>query len=119
MCLFCKIAQKEIPSTIVYEDEEVIAFRDIAPQAPVHILIIPKKHISALAVTSDSDFNLIGKLLQVAKQLAAQEKIDRSGYRLVLNNGRAAGQAVDHILSSLGWTRFYLASGIEYLLDVS
>lgn len=97
MCLFCKIAQKEIPSTIVYEDEAVLAFRDINPQAPVHILIIPKKHISALATTTDADFNLIGKLLQVAKQLAVQEKIDHTGYRVVLNNGKAAGQAVEHI----------------------
>lgn len=107
MCLFCKIAQKEIPSTIVYEDETVLAFHDIAPQAPVHILIIPKKHISALAVTSDSDFHLIGKLLQVAKQLAVQEKIDISGYRLVLNNGKAAGQAVDHI-------HFHLLGGRDF-----
>lgn len=97
MCLFCKIVQKEIPSAIVYEDDAVFAFRDINPQAPVHILIIPKKHISALATTPEPDFNLIGKLLQVAKQLAVAEKIDKSGYRVVLNNGKNAGQAVDHL----------------------
>jgi len=97
MCLFCKIAQKEIPAAIVYEDEEVLGFRDIAPQAPVHILIIPKKHIGSLAEVQKSDFNLLGKILEVSQQLAVEEKIAITGYRVLINSGKDAGQAVDHL----------------------
>ena len=106
-CLFCKIANGKTDTKLVYENDNLAAFTDINPKAPVHILIIPKKHISSLAETQSADFNLIGNLLQVAQKLAVQEKIDRSGYRVVLNNGKAAGQAVEHI-------HFHLLGGRDF-----
>jgi len=94
-CLFCKIDKGEIPSTKVYEDEGVFAFNDINPQAPTHILICPKKHIDRVAHADDSDSELMGKLVTVAKNLAAQNQF--TDYRLVFNNGAEAGQAVFHV----------------------
>lgn len=95
-CIFCKIAGKEIPSEILYEDEQVVAFADIVPQAPVHILIIPKKHIPSLAQLTEADEALMGHVVVVAKKLAEQKGLD-TGYRLVTNCGESAGQSVMHI----------------------
>ncbi|MCK5077851.1 MAG: histidine triad nucleotide-binding protein [Calditrichia bacterium] len=96
-CLFCKIAEGEIPSDIVYEDNEVVAFKDINPQAPVHVLIIPKKHIAKIADISSDDQLLIGKLIFTANNLGREMGISEDGYRLVFNNGKNAGQEVYHI----------------------
>lgn len=96
-CLFCKIAKKEIPSNTVFENKDIMAFRDISPQAPVHILIIPKKHIPGLNDIAVEDEALLGQIQALAKELAAKEKISEDGYRLVTNCGRNAGQAVAHL----------------------
>lgn len=95
-CIFCKIASGEIESDIVYEDDRAIAFNDINPEAPTHILIIPKKHVGTLKDAETVDESLIGHLLLVAKDIAARRGIE-SGYRLILNTGRGAGQTVDHL----------------------
>ncbi len=95
-CLFCRIGRKEIPSKIVYEDEEMFAFEDIQPQAPTHILICPKKHFVSLTDASMEDAVLLGKLQLVAAQLAKERKLT-DGYRTVFNNGRGAGQSVFHL----------------------
>lgn len=96
-CLFCKIIKKQIPAKIVYEDEKIIAFHDINPQAPVHFLVIPKKHISAIAAMDSQDEPLIGYVMHMAKKLAENVGIEKEGYRVVINNGPNAGQAVAHI----------------------
>lgn len=94
-CIFCKIVAKQIPSQIVHEDADAVAFRDIDPKAPTHVLVIPKKHIESLAASSDEDALLLGRLQRVAAQIAAKGGL--SSFRLVTNNGRGAGQTVDHI----------------------
>lgn len=96
-CLFCKIVAGEIPSTKVYEDEELLAFRDIAPKAPVHILIIPKKHIASLAEVKPEDAPLLAKIQILARLLTEQEGILESGFRLLTNSGRDSGQEVAHL----------------------
>ncbi len=96
-CIFCKIGKREIESMVVYEDKDVIVFRDINPQAPVHILVIPKKHVAGLNDITADDQMLAGKLILVAQKVARQEKISESGYRLVINSGEDAGQAVQHL----------------------
>ena len=96
-CLFCKIRDGEIPGDMVYEDDDVIAFRDVNPQASTHILIIPIKHIATINDLEDEDSARIGSMVLVAKKLAADEGIEEDGYRLVLNCNEAAGQAVFHI----------------------
>ncbi len=96
-CLFCKIIAGDIPSTNVYRDEQVTAFRDINPAAPTHILIAPNKHIDSVNVLISDDEQLIGHLFIVAKQLAAQEGFAEDGYRLIINTGQLAGQTVFHI----------------------
>ena len=96
-CLFCKIAKKEIPAQVVFENKDIIAFRDIAPQAPVHILIISKKHIPSMNDITVQDAALLGQIQFVAKELARQENISADGYRLVLNCGKNGGQAVAHL----------------------
>jgi histidine triad (HIT) family protein len=93
--IFKKIIDREIPATIVYEDDRALAFRDIAPQAPVHILVVPKKEIAKVADLTEADRELAGHLLLVAAKVAAQEKLQ--DYRLVVNNGSGAGQAVFHL----------------------
>lgn len=95
--LFMKIIAREIPANIVYEDDDVLAFRDINAQAPVHILIIPKKHIRTLNDVSDEDELLLGKLLNTARKIARQEGVDENGYRVVMNCNEGAGQTVFHI----------------------
>ena len=96
-CLFCRIAQKQIPAQIEYEDEDVIAFRDIHPQAPVHIQIIPKKHVDKVSDLSAGDAALAGKLVIVAQTIARQKKVENDSFRLVFNNGAWSGQSVFHI----------------------
>lgn len=96
-CLFCKIVKKEIPSTIVYEDEEIIAFRDINPVAPVHVLVIPKKHISSLVDLKPEDEAIIGRIYSVINKIAKQEGIDEKGFRVVVNCGEDGGQEVKHL----------------------
>jgi histidine triad (HIT) family protein len=96
-CIFCKIAHGEIPTQLLYQDEEVLAFRDINPQAPVHILIIPVKHVEKVSNVSQKELPLFNKMIAVANQLAKAENIDQKGYRLVFNCGRDAGQEVLHI----------------------
>jgi histidine triad (HIT) family protein len=94
-CLFCKIIQGEIPATILYEDEDVLAFRDIAPQAPMHFLVIPKKHLSGPETVTAEDEQVAGKLMRIGNKIALQEGI--SQYRVVVNNGPEAGQTVFHL----------------------
>lgn len=95
-CLFCKIINKEIPSIVVYEDDDVLAFRDIDPKAPTHILVVPKKHIPDVNALTEADGPLLGKLFVVIKDLAAQEGLE-AGYRVVTNIGKEGGQSVDHL----------------------
>lgn len=95
-CIFCKIGRKEI-GRLVYEDDTVAAFDDLSPQAPTHVLIIPKKHIAQLAVVATDDLAVISHIIEVANALANDRGIAASGYRVVVNNGRAAGQSVDHL----------------------
>jgi histidine triad (HIT) family protein len=96
-CIFCKIVEGEIPSTKVYEDEEIIAFRDINPQAPVHIVIIPRKHIASLSDLSQRDSALVGRMVTIANKLAKVEGIADKGYRVVINCGKEGGQLVPHL----------------------
>ncbi|WP_207062567.1 histidine triad nucleotide-binding protein [Motiliproteus sp. SC1-56] len=96
-CLFCKILDKEIPADIVYEDDQVIAFRDINPQAPSHLLVIPRQHIATSNDIQDADCELVGRMHLVAAKLARQEGFADSGYRTVMNCQEAAGQTVFHI----------------------
>ena len=96
-CIFCNIVAGKIPADIVYQDDEVLAFRDIHPQAPVHLLVIPKKHYTALTDLAEEDKMLMGHMVTVANQLAGQEGVADSGYRLVVNCGRQGGQLVPHL----------------------
>lgn len=97
MDLFCKIASHEIPAEIRFEDDRFIAFDDINPQAKIHILVIPKRHVSSVATLSNEDKELIADLIFTAKKIALDLGLDKTGYRLVFNSGPDAGQAVDHI----------------------
>jgi histidine triad (HIT) family protein len=96
-CLFCKIVEKKIPAKIVHEDEHSLAFDDIHPQAPVHTLVIPKKHIAAVQDCGIQDQELLGKLLLSCTKVAKQKGLSESGYRLVANTGRDGGQTVFHL----------------------
>jgi len=94
-CIFCKIAKGEIPSSKVFENDELIAFNDINPKAKTHILVIPKKHIESVKHLEEADKELIGELFLVAKKIAEEKNL--SGYKLVINVGRDGGQLVDHL----------------------
>ncbi len=96
-CLFCKIESGDIPSDTIFKNDNVIAFRDVAPQAPTHILIIPRKHISTTNDLTTEDQALVGEIMIVAKDIAKQEGLSESGYRLVFNCNQDGGQAVYHI----------------------
>jgi len=94
-CLFCRIAKKEIPSDAVYEDDEILAFKDISPQAPVHLLIIPKKHIKSTEEIDENNKEIAGELISAASKIARDMKLE--GYRLVFNCNEIAGQTVFHL----------------------
>jgi histidine triad (HIT) family protein len=96
-CLFCRIVTGEIPAQKIYEDEHAIAFRDINPQAPVHVLLIPRRHIASLNEAVSTDHTLLGHLLCVVPRIAAQEGMADSGFRTVINTGEQAGQTVFHL----------------------
>ncbi len=96
-CLFCQIARGEIPADIVYKGDGVTAFRDIAPQAPTHVLIIPDRHISGVAAMTPEDEPIVGRVIRIAGEVARNEGIEERGYRLVINQGHDAGQTVDHL----------------------
>jgi histidine triad (HIT) family protein len=105
-CIFCKIIAGEIPSTKVFEDEQVFAFHDIHPSAPVHILLVPKKHIASINELEDSDECLVGHMFTAAQEVARQEGIAETGYRSIINTGPDAGQEVFHLhLHLLGGQR--------------
>jgi histidine triad (HIT) family protein len=95
-CLFCRIIKREIPAQLVHEDEKSVAFKDISPRAPTHVLIVPKKHLDGLSASTDEDAALLGHLQRVAARLAEKGGLS-SGYRVITNNGRGAGQTVDHL----------------------
>jgi histidine triad (HIT) family protein len=96
-CLFCRIASGEIPADLVYEDDQVIGFRDLNPQAPTHVLLIPRRHIATVNDLEQTDAELAGRLLLAAKQVAAMEGVAEAGYRTLLNCNAAAGQTVFHL----------------------
>ncbi|MGW8266712.1 MAG: histidine triad nucleotide-binding protein [Longimicrobiales bacterium] len=96
-CLFCRIADGEIPADVVMRTEEVVAFRDINPQAPTHILIIPRTHVATVSDLDGSDAGIMGKLFLAAKELAREDGIEEGGYRMVVNAGPDAGQTVFHV----------------------
>jgi len=96
-CLFCRMLEGEIPSEKVFEDDQVFAFRDINPQAPSHILVIPRKHIASLDELDDRDAPLMGRLMAAGAQIARQEGLSAKGYRSVINTGEHGGQSVHHI----------------------
>jgi histidine triad (HIT) family protein len=95
MCIFCKIIKREIPASVVYEDDKILAFNDIAPQAPVHVLVIPKEHVDCLSAVTD--YSIFPALLKIVNQVAAEKGLVGQGFRTVINNGRDAGMAVDHL----------------------
>jgi len=105
-CIFCKISKRELPAKLVYEDAELFAFEDIAPQAPTHILICSRKHLVNLADSEEQDGALLGHALLLASRLAAERKLT-AGYRVVVNNGRGAGQTVSHL-------HFHLLGGRDF-----
>lgn len=107
-CIFCKIINKEIPTQFVYEGPGAVAFKDIQPQAPVHILIVPRKHIAKVLDLASTDTALLGEIHQAAQTLANKFSVDKDGFRLVVNNGPNAGQAVDHL-------HYHLLGGRKFL----
>jgi histidine triad (HIT) family protein len=96
-CLFCKIIAREIPGSIVYEDDRLLAFNDINPQAPTHVLIVPKRHVATLDDLAAGDDAIVGEMVRRAAAIAAERGISASGYRTVFNTNRGAGQTVFHI----------------------
>lgn len=105
-CIFCEIVSKSMKSDIVYEDEEVVAFNDINPQAPVHTLVVPRKHITSVHNMKPEDAALMGKMVMIVKKIAEKYKLKNDGYRLVINHGINSGQEVPHLhLHVLGGRR--------------
>ncbi|NOY39272.1 MAG: histidine triad nucleotide-binding protein [Nitrospirae bacterium] len=96
-CLFCRIAEKKLPAKLVYEDEFAVAFEDINPQAPIHVLVIPRKHISTSLELKEEDNALVGRLFQIANRIARQKGIAERGFRIVMNCNAEAGQTVFHL----------------------
>ena len=96
-CLFCKIANGEVESEVVYRDEKVCAFNDINPQAPVHVLIVPRKHIEGVNTITEDDKDIVGHILLVAKKLSEEKAVSESGFRILVNSGSNAGQVVEHL----------------------
>jgi histidine triad (HIT) family protein len=111
-CLFCRIAAGQIPAKIAYQDPELVAFHDINPQAPVHLLVIPRKHVATLNDLRPDDDALVGQMHRLAAKLAAELGVAQEGYRTVLNCNRAAGQTVFHVhLHLLGGRKFVWPPG--------
>ncbi len=96
-CIFCKIAGKQIPSKIVHEDDQAVAFDDVNPQAPTHVLVIPRRHVASIAELNEADTGLLGHLMLTGSKVAKQKGIAEDGYRLVVNTGRNGGQTVFHL----------------------
>ena len=96
-CIFCQIAKKDLPAAVIYEDDKVVAFKDINPIAPFHFLIIPKKHIASIDQIGPEDKELMGEMLLAAKKIARDQGMADNGYRLVFNIGKDSGQMVDHL----------------------
>lgn len=96
-CIFCKIIKREIPSNIVYEDDGIIAFKDIQPAAPIHILVIPKKHIPSLVEIEKEDEAVIGKIYTIINKIAEEQGVKEKGYRVIVNCGKDGGQEVGHL----------------------
>lgn len=96
-CIFCQIIKKAVPGDIVYEDDRFLAFKDIHPKAPIHLLVVPREHISSINDLQEKDEGLMGALILTAKKVAAKEGFSDSGYKLLFNVGRGGGQLVDHI----------------------
>lgn len=96
-CLFCNILEKKVPANVVYEDDHTLAFRDIRPVAPTHVLVIPRKHISAIHDLDSGDVETMGQLMVAARRVADMLNLTEEGFRLVINDGDAAGQTVHHI----------------------
>ncbi|MBS6105928.1 MULTISPECIES: histidine triad nucleotide-binding protein [Anaerococcus] len=109
-CVFCKIVEGEIPTDKIYEDEDIIAFNDLDPQAPIHFLVIPKKHITSLATLDESDSDLVAKIMLVIQKLAKENNLE--GYRVVTNIGEDGGQSVPHLhFHVLGGRAFHWPPG--------
>lgn len=107
-CLFCEIAKKEIPSEMVYEDDQVFAFKDIHPLAPVHVLIIPKRHIESVNDLVETDESLAGHLILIARKIAKDLNISEEGYKLLFRVGKHGGQEVEHLhLHLIGGAKLY------------
>jgi histidine triad (HIT) family protein len=96
-CIFCNIASGEVPASLVHDDAEIIAFRDINPMTPTHVLIVPRRHITALSDLADADLPMVARMVKVANDLARQEGISEKGYRLVINSGREGTQLIQHL----------------------
>jgi histidine triad (HIT) family protein len=96
-CVFCQIIEKRIASDMIYEDDDLVAFKDIDPKAPTHILIVPKKHISRIVEVDDEDAPLLGKMIVLAKDIAKENNFHENGFRITLNDGRDGGQTIFHI----------------------
>jgi histidine triad (HIT) family protein len=111
-CIFCRIVERSLPARIVFEDDEIVAFEDAHPQAPVHTLIVPRKHLASLKDASADDAALLGRMLVVATQLARERGLETRGYRTVFNTGAGAGQTVFHLhLHLLGGRVFHWPPG--------
>ena len=118
-CLFCKIVARTIPAALVYEDDLVVAFDDINPQAPTHTLVIPRKHVASIAELQDSDVGLLGRLMLAGNTIAKQKGIADAGYRFVVNTGAHGGQSVFHLhLHVLGRAPSRLASWLAHFHHV-
>ena len=96
-CLFCKIVSGDVPAEIIYRDDQVLAFRDINPRAPIHVLVIPQKHVDSLASVTEEQRDIMGKIMIVAREIAAAEGLSESGYRAVINVGLDGGQTISHL----------------------
>lgn len=107
-CLFCGIIRGDIKGDIVYQNKSIVAFRDTNPKAPIHILIVPRKHIETLVDVREEDQGLVGEICYVASQVAKEQKISQGGFRLVVNNGPGAGQSVYHL-------HFHLLGGRPFM----
>jgi len=108
-CIFCRVAEGAIPATIVHADDEIVAFRDIDPKAPIHVLVIPRRHIGSVNELAADDAALVGRLVLTARSIAADDGVAEPGYRLVINTGADGGQSVGHLHvhviggRALGW----------------